>query len=95
MLAPLIGGALTMLFGWRANYAFLLALGIGVTYTMFRWLPETRPALTEKRRMLASFHQLLADSTFTYYFVMLIGALAGIVVFEASCGVLMGGIYWA
>lgn len=92
LLAPLIGGALAMLFGWRANYAFLLALGVGVTYAMFRWLPETRPALTEKRRMLASFRQLLADGTFTCYLVMLIGALAGIVVFEASCGVLMGGI---
>lgn len=92
LLAPLIGGALAMLFGWRANYAFLLALGVGVTYAMFRWLPETRPALTEKRRMLASFRQLLADGTFTCYLVMLIGALAGIVMFEASCGVLMGGI---
>ncbi|MCP1064967.1 multidrug efflux MFS transporter EmrD [Serratia symbiotica] len=92
LLAPLIGGALAMLFGWRANYAFLLALGIGVTYAMFRWLPETRPAITEKRHILASFCQLLADGTFTCYLVMLIGALAGIVVFEASCGVLMGGI---
>ncbi|BBI91108.1 putative multidrug efflux system protein [Serratia symbiotica str. Tucson] len=92
LLAPLIGGALAMLFGWRANYAFLLALGVGVTYAMFRWLPETRPALTEKRRMLASFRQLLADGTFTCYLVMLIGALAWIVVFEASCGVFMGGI---
>ncbi|NIH10996.1 MAG: multidrug efflux MFS transporter EmrD [Serratia symbiotica] len=92
LLAPLIGGALAMLFGWCANYAFLLALGVGVTYAMFRWLPETRPALTEKRRMLASFRQLLADGTFTCYLVMLIGALAWIVVFEASCGVLMGGI---
>lgn len=93
LLAPLIGGALAMLFGWRANYAFLLVLGVGVTYAMLRWLPETRPAPTEKRRMLASFRQLLADGTFTCYLVMLIGALAGIVVFEARCGVLMG-VYW-
>ncbi len=81
LLVPLIGRALAMLFCWRANYAFLLALGAGVTYAMFRWLPETRPALTEKRRMLASIRQLLADGTFTCYLVMLIGALAGIVVF--------------
>jgi len=92
LLAPLIGGKLAMLFGWRANYTFLLALGAGITYAMFHWIPETRPALTEKRRMLASFRQLLADSTFAYYLVMLIGALAGIVVFEASCRVLMGDI---
>ncbi|ASL85101.1 multidrug efflux MFS transporter EmrD [Serratia marcescens] len=92
LLAPVIGGALAMVFGWRACYAFLLALCACVAFAMFRWLPETRPVQTEKRRMLASFRQLLSDSTFSCYLVMLIGALAGIAVFEASCGVLMGGV---
>ncbi|WP_164095856.1 multidrug efflux MFS transporter EmrD [Serratia marcescens] len=92
LLAPVIGGALAMVFGWRACYAFLLALCACVAFAMFRWLPETRPVQTEKRRMLASFRQLLGDSTFSCYLVMLIGALAGIAVFEASCGVLMGGV---
>ena len=92
LLAPIIGGALAMLFGWRACYAFLLVLCAGVAFSMFRWLPETRPPQTEKRRMLASFRKLLADGTFRCYLVMLIGALAGIAVFEASCGVLMGGV---
>lgn len=92
LLAPVIGGALAMVFGWRASYAFLLALCVGVAFAMFRWLPETRPEQTEKRRMLASFRQLLADGSFSRYLVMLIGGLAGIAVFEASCGVLMGGV---
>ncbi|WP_392587654.1 multidrug efflux MFS transporter EmrD [Serratia ureilytica] len=92
LLAPVIGGSLAMVFGWRACYAFLLALCACVAFAMFRWLPETRPVQTEKRRMLASFRQLLSDSTFSCYLVMLIGALAGIAVFEASCGVLMGGV---
>lgn len=92
LLAPVIGGALAMVFGWRASYAFLLALCVGVAFAMFRWLPETRPQQTEKRRMLASFRQLLADGAFSRYLVMLIGGLAGIAVFEASCGVLMGGV---
>ncbi|HGM5272615.1 multidrug efflux MFS transporter EmrD [Serratia nevei] len=92
LLAPVIGGALAMVFGWRACYAFLLALCACVAFAMFRWLPETRPVQTEKRRMLASFRQLLGDNTFSCYLVMLIGALAGIAVFEASCGVLMGGV---
>ena len=92
LLAPVIGGALAMVFGWRACYAFLLALCACVAFAMFRWLPETRPVQTEKRRMLASFRQLLGDSTFSCYLVMLIGALAGIAVFEASCGLLMGGV---
>ncbi|MGO4746141.1 multidrug efflux MFS transporter EmrD [Serratia quinivorans] len=92
LLAPIIGGALAMVFGWRACYAFLLVLCAGVAFAMFRWLPETRPQQTEKRRMLASFRKLLTDGTFSCYLVMLIGALAGIAVFEASCGVLMGGV---
>ncbi|CAI2486006.1 multidrug efflux MFS transporter EmrD [Serratia liquefaciens] len=92
LLAPIIGGALAMVFGWRACYAFLLILCAGVAFAMFRWLPETRPQQTEKRRMLASFRKLLTDGTFSCYLVMLIGALAGIAVFEASCGVLMGGV---
>jgi DHA1 family 2-module integral membrane pump EmrD-like MFS transporter len=92
LLAPVIGGGLAMMFGWRACYAFLLVLCAGVAFAMFRWLPETRPQQTEKRRMLSSFRQLLADGTFSCYLVMLIGALAGIAVFEASCGVLMGGV---
>ncbi|EFE97084.1 multidrug efflux MFS transporter EmrD [Serratia odorifera] len=92
LLAPVIGGALAMMFGWRACYAFLLVLCVGVAFAMLRWLPETRPQQTEKRRMLASFRQLLGDGTFSCYLVMLISALAGIAVFEASCGVLMGGV---
>lgn len=92
LLAPVIGGAFAMVFGWRACYAFLLVLCAGVAFAMFRWLPETRPQQTEKRRMFSSFRQLLADGTFSCYLVMLIGALAGIAVFEASCGVLMGGV---
>jgi DHA1 family 2-module integral membrane pump EmrD-like MFS transporter len=92
LLAPVIGGGLAMMFGWRACYGFLLVLCAGVAFAMFRWLPETRPQQTEKRRMFSSFRQLLADGTFSCYLVMLIGALAGIAVFEASCGVLMGGV---
>ena len=47
LLAPVIGGALAMVFGWRACYAFLLALCACVAFAMFRWLPETRPVQTE------------------------------------------------
>ncbi|ARZ02743.1 multidrug resistance protein D [Yersinia ruckeri] len=92
LLAPVIGGVLASWFGWRACYAFLLILCCGVAFCMFRWLPETRPQQAEKPRMLASFRTLLSDRAFSCYLVMLIGALAGIAVFEASSGVLMGGV---
>ncbi|PQQ24900.1 multidrug efflux MFS transporter EmrD [Photorhabdus hindustanensis] len=92
LLAPMIGGVVAHFFGWRSCYLFLLLLCIGVVYYVFCKLPETRPQQTEKRKMLTSFHQLLSNSSFTAYLVMLIGGLSGIAVFEACSGVLMGGV---
>ncbi len=42
--------------------------------------------------MLASYRELLSSGSFLSYLAMLVGALAGIAVFEASSGVLMGGV---
>ena len=95
LMAPVIGGALSAWLGWRASFGFLLILCAGVAFSMYRWLPETRPAFTadhQPRKMLSSLRLLLADGNFSRYLVMLVGALAGVAVFEASCGVLMGGV---
>ncbi|GBU12752.1 multidrug efflux system protein [Enterobacterales bacterium] len=92
LIAPLIGGALAAWLGWRASFGFLLLLCAGVAFSMYRWLPETRPVSQEPRGMLSSLRLLLADGNFSRYLVMLVGALAGVAVFEASCGVLMGGV---
>ncbi len=91
LLAPLIGAALTQLFGWHACFVFLLFVCLAVTVAMLRWLPETRPENHERCPLFSRYRPLLADSMFVRYLIMLIGALAGIAVFEASCGVLMGG----
>jgi len=92
LVAPVIGALLTHLFGWQACFAFLLLLCFCVGTAMLRWLPETRPAPVEKRRLFSRYRPLLADGTFIRYLIMLMGALGGIAVFEASCGVLMGGV---
>ncbi|MEM6162465.1 multidrug efflux MFS transporter EmrD [Erwinia sp. P6884] len=92
LVAPIIGAVLTHLLGWHACFAFLLALCLAVGIAMIRWLPETRPAPLEKRALFSRYRPLLADSTFVRYLIMLMGALGGIAVFEASCGVLMGGV---
>lgn len=92
LLAPMFGGLLAHFWGWHACYIFLFILGAFVLVSMYRWLPETRPESSEKRRMLSSYHQLLSSGSFVSYLIMLIGALAGIAVFEASSGVLMGGV---
>jgi DHA1 family 2-module integral membrane pump EmrD-like MFS transporter len=92
LLAPVIGALLTHLFGWHACFAFLLLLCVGVTASMARWLPETRPVDTPVTPFLRRYATLLSDGNFVRYLFLLIGALAGIAVFEASCGVLMGGV---
>ncbi|MXP54964.1 multidrug efflux MFS transporter EmrD [Pantoea sp. Seng] len=92
LLAPVIGALLTHLFGWHACFAFLLLLCVGVTASMARWLPETRPVDTPATPFLRRYASLLSDGNFIRYLLLLVGALAGIAVFEASCGVLMGGV---
>lgn len=92
LIAPLIGAGLTRLFGWQACFAFLLLLCLGVSSAILRWMPETRPDGLQPRPLFSRYRPLLADGSFVRYLVILIGALAGIAVFEASCGVLMGGV---
>ncbi|PHM64286.1 multidrug resistance protein D [Xenorhabdus stockiae] len=92
LLAPMIGGVVGHYFGWRACYWFLLLLGSGVLLFLFRHFPETRPEQTTQSTMLVSFHQLLSNGIFVSYLIMLIGGLAGVAVFEASCGVLLGAV---
>ncbi len=92
LLAPMFGGILAHFFGWHACYIFLFILGASVLLSMYRWLPETRPISPEKRKMIASYCELLSNGPFLSYLAMLIGALAGIAVFESSSGVLMGGV---
>lgn len=92
LLAPVIGALLTHLIGWHACFAFLLLLCLSVTASMARWLPETRPPETPATPFLRRYATLLSDGNFVRYLLLLVGALAGIAVFEASCGVLLGGV---
>ncbi|MTH47844.1 multidrug efflux MFS transporter EmrD [Intestinirhabdus alba] len=92
LLAPLLGGLLNTLWGWRACYVFLLILCAGVTFSMARWMPETRPVDAPRTRLTTSYKILFSNGNFTCYLLMLIGGLAGIAVFEACSGVLMGAV---
>ncbi len=92
LLAPLIGSLLDTLWNWRACYAFLLVLCAGVTFSMARWMPDTRPAGAPRTRLIASYKTLFGNGAFNCYLLMLIGGLAGIAVFEACSGVLMGAV---
>ncbi|WP_284973581.1 multidrug efflux MFS transporter EmrD [Atlantibacter hermannii] len=92
LLAPLIGGLLDTVWGWRACFAFLLALCVMVTFSMARWMPETRPPQAPRTRLIASYKTLFSNASFNCFLLMLVGGLAGIAVFEACAGVLMGAV---
>ncbi|ATF95075.1 Multidrug resistance protein D [Cedecea neteri] len=92
LLAPVIGGMLDSVWGWRACYGFLLLLCAIVAFSMWRWLPETRPADAAPPRLMRSYKMLLGNISFNCYLLMLVGGLAGVAVFEACSGVLMGGV---
>nr|WP_314267964.1 multidrug efflux MFS transporter EmrD [uncultured Moellerella sp.] len=93
LIAPMIGGIVAHFWGWQACYVFLFVLCSAVLVSMYRWLPETRPVSPEKKRsLLSSYYLLLSNGSFSSYLVMLIGGLAGVAVFEASSGVLMGSV---
>lgn len=92
LLAPMIGGVLSALWGWRACFGFLLALCAFVAFCMARWMVETRPQHAPRSRLLSSYKTLFSNSSFSCYLLMLIGGLAGVAVFEACSGVLLGGV---
>lgn len=92
LIAPLLGGILDTLWSWRACYAFLLVLCAGVTFSMAKWMPETRPEGAPRTKLLASYKTLFGTGAFNCYLLMLIGGLSGIAVFEACSGVLMGAV---
>ena len=75
LLAPLIGGLLDTMWSWRACYAFLLALCVIVTFSMARWMPETRPQDAPRTKLIASYKTLFGNGAFTCY---LLGAGLGL-----------------
>jgi DHA1 family bicyclomycin/chloramphenicol resistance-like MFS transporter len=64
VVAPLIGGAVQTLFGWRANFAVLTASGLLIVTIVSLWLPETLERASEAvsaRSILRSFSIFLRD----------------------------------
>ena len=78
LIAPLLGGILDTLWSWRACYAFLLVLCAGVTFSMAKWMPETRPEGAPRTKLLASYKTLFGTGAFNCYLLMLIGGWRGL-----------------
>ena len=68
IFSPMLGGALETVFGWRANFAVLLAAGTILLVSSALLLAETNahrdPEATQPRRLIANYLQLLRNRRF-------------------------------
>jgi DHA1 family bicyclomycin/chloramphenicol resistance-like MFS transporter len=86
--APLIGGALHAVFGWRSAFAALLVFGLVLIVTVARKLPET---LAEKpdvgmslSSMLAGYRDLIRIRDFNLYLMIGAASYTGLIAWLAA-----------
>ncbi|WP_323874971.1 multidrug efflux MFS transporter EmrD [Aeromonas veronii] len=93
LLAPVLGGWLTELFNWRAGYWFLFGFGTVATLAIMAWFGETLPAAARQPlRVGAAYRHVLGNPKFQGNLLCLMATFAGLAVFEAAAGVLLGDV---
>ncbi|MGL6477053.1 multidrug efflux MFS transporter EmrD [Aeromonas hydrophila] len=94
LLAPVLGGWLTELFNWRAGYWFLFGFGAVTTLALLAWFAETLPATARQQplRVGAAYRHVLGNPRFQGNLLCLMATFAGLAVFEAAAGVLLGDV---
>ncbi|MGN5050303.1 multidrug efflux MFS transporter EmrD [Aeromonas veronii] len=93
LLAPVLGGWLTELFNWRAGYWFLFGFGAVATLAIMAWFGETLPAAARQPlRVGAAYRHVLGNPKFQGNLLCLMATFAGLAVFEAAAGVLLGDV---
>jgi DHA1 family bicyclomycin/chloramphenicol resistance-like MFS transporter len=87
-VGPVAGTYIAHAFGWHANFALLLAVSLALTYSVWRWLPETLrepdPRALERKRLWSNAREVLGTRGFLFYVAM--GGLCVGVVYAALIG---------
>jgi MFS transporter, DHA1 family, multidrug resistance protein len=96
-IAPIMGGVLEPLFGWRSNFWAVLigalALALAVVFLMPETLKQRRPEPISLLNILRGFRVLLAHSGYRLY-VMLAGfTYAGLFSFISGSSFVLQGVY--
>jgi DHA1 family bicyclomycin/chloramphenicol resistance-like MFS transporter len=87
-IAPIVGGYVEVLIGWRANFAILAILALALLALVAVWLPETNahrdPQALQPARLLASYRAVLSHRgylvhlcTGTFAFAAMFAYIAG------------------
>lgn len=93
LMAPVLGGVFTEMFGWRSSYLFLALFGIAVVITMATSFKETLPVENRRHeKVINSYKYVLSNKRFQGYLICLVATFSGVAIFEAAAGVLLAGV---
>ena len=94
LLAPIIGGWLTMQWNWQACFIFLGIFGIACWAVIQIGFEETLPKQTMEQRLnpMKSYRVILTNDRFHGFIICLMATFGGIAIFEATAGVLFGKV---
>lgn len=73
-IAPILGGYIHVLFGWRMNFVLIAAIGLLTTILIWALLPESSkpdPQALQPRRLLGGYAYLITNRQFLIYATML------------------------
>lgn len=92
LLAPLLGGFLSAIWGWRASFIFLTLFALVVLATQYFLFTETNRFAGDKplsvEAVKQSYRHILANPQFLAYLACLVATFAGVCIFEATGGIL-------
>ncbi len=87
-LAPILGGQLQTLFGWRAAFAALAVFGVCMGIATYLKLDETNrhpdPQATSPIRLLGSFAMLMRSRIYVGYSMAIAGAFTGLMAYTTG-----------
>tara|TARA_R110000868_G_scaffold8205_3_gene42512 strand:- start:107744 stop:108919 length:1176 start_codon:yes stop_codon:yes gene_type:complete len=91
LIAPLLGGFLYLIAGWRLIFIFLLLLGAGVLAAQYFFCQETNvfKRRTSIRRVFYNYSLALSHRQFICNTIILVATFSGFAVFESSAGLIL------
>jgi len=96
VLAPVAGGVLQTLFGWRANFVVLTASGLLIVLAVWLLLPETLPRRSPALKltgMLRSFGGFLRDGSFLAHTGLVVFVFAGLFAWISGSSFVLQDLY--
>lgn len=97
LFAPLIGGVLQTMFGWRSNFLALFCYGAMAAGMVWLLLPETlrqrAPEVVSPMSIMRSYRRFLSDRSFVIHLGIAICCMAGLFSWISTAAFMLQDIY--